>query len=229
MKIYSMSDIHGCLAEFNEALSLILGALDEPDTGLVLLGDYIHGGTDSLGVIKRIIELQEKYGRDKIVALLGNHEEFVLEGYSTIDRVDSITPSADVGNEKYISWLKTLPRYHVVGNTIFVHAGIDEESGDLWKWGTNDYTFTGKYPPPPEIGKIPDLKLKVVAGHVGTSAISGDLSFHDIYFDGESHYYIDGSVLKSKRIPILMVETGKDKYYSVTENGKCLVEPYLEG
>lgn len=48
-KIYAMSDIHGCLMEFEEALSLVdlTG-----DNKLVLLGDYIHGGPDPFGVLK---------------------------------------------------------------------------------------------------------------------------------------------------------------------------------
>lgn len=52
--------------------------------------------------------------------------------------------------------------------------------------------------------------------------------FHDIYFDGESHYYIDGTVLDSRVIPILMVDTENDKYYQVTDSGKRLIEPYEE-
>ena len=32
MKIYCMSDIHGCLAEFDEALSLVLEHLQEPES-----------------------------------------------------------------------------------------------------------------------------------------------------------------------------------------------------
>ena len=48
MKIYCISDIHGFLAEFEEALSLVLDHLDEPDTKLCLLGDYIHGGNDTI-------------------------------------------------------------------------------------------------------------------------------------------------------------------------------------
>ena len=39
MRIYCMSDIHGCMAEFEDALSLVRDHLDEPDTMLCLLGD----------------------------------------------------------------------------------------------------------------------------------------------------------------------------------------------
>lgn len=56
MKIYCMSDIHGCLAEFEEALALIREHLDEPDTMLVLLGDYIHGKRFSGSTPKTEIE-----------------------------------------------------------------------------------------------------------------------------------------------------------------------------
>jgi len=31
MKIYCLSDIHGCLAEFEEALSMVLAQLDDED------------------------------------------------------------------------------------------------------------------------------------------------------------------------------------------------------
>lgn len=48
--VYAMSDIHGCLAEFEEALFLAEEHLEEGDVRLVLLGDHIHGGEDSRGV-----------------------------------------------------------------------------------------------------------------------------------------------------------------------------------
>lgn len=52
--------------------------------------------------------------------------------------------------------------------------------------------------------------------------------FHDIYYDGENHYYIDGTVLDSGEIPVLMVDTDTDKYYRVTETGCWLILPYDE-
>lgn len=44
----------------------------------------------------------------------------------------------------------------------------------------------------------------------------------------ESHYFIDGTVLQSGRIPVLMVDTETDKYYQVTESGNWLILPYEE-
>ncbi len=225
-----MSDIHGCLAEFEEALSLVMEHLEEPETMLILMGDYIHGGADSRGVLDGIIKLQKQYGLNKVLALMGNHEEFVLWGDSTINHMIKTFDKEhfiDEDNEdKYIQWMESLPRYYTAGNTIFVHAGIDEDAGDLWEWRTGDGIFVGKYPA--ETGKIEGLDMKVVAGHVGTAEIAGNPSFHDIYYDGENHYYIDGTVLDSGFIPVLMVDTDEDKYYRVTKSGNWLILPYEE-
>ena len=228
MKIYCISDIHGFLAEFEEALVLVLDHLDEPDTKLCLLGDYIHGGNDNYRVLDKIISLQGKYGSDKVIALLGNHEEFVLTGYSTVNNMNIIEDEEygtdDGSDDKYISWFESLPRYYTEGNTIFVHAGIEEDAGDMWEWATGDDIFVGKYPA--ETGKIEGLDMKVVAGHIGTCEIADDPGFHDIYYDGESHYYIDGTVIDGGYIPVLLVDTDEEKYYQVTENGNNIVFPY---
>lgn len=95
--------------------------LEEPGTMLILLGDYIHEGPDSYGVLDRIMELQRKWGTDQI---------------------------------------------------------------------------------------------------------AGDPLFHDIYHDGQSHYYIDGSILSGGAIPVLKVDTEAAKYHQVTESGDWPVLPY---
>lgn len=238
MRLYCMADIHGCLGEFEEVLSLVEKHLEDDDVRLILLGDYIHGGADNRGVLDKVMALQHRYGADKVVALMGNHEEFVLQGDSDIDHLiiravgkddgggDDDGEDDDGEDDEYIRWMENLPRYYMEGNTIFVHAGIDEEAGDLWEWGTGDEIFTGKYPA--QTGRIEGLERKVVAGHIGTAEISGDPGYHDIYYDGESHYYIDGTVLESGRIPVLKVDTETDKYYRVTKTGDWLILPYEE-
>ena len=100
---------------------------------------------------------------------------------------------------------------------------VDEEAGDLWEWGTDDYTFTEKYPT--QTGKF---YMNIVAGHIGTGEISGDPNFHDIYYDGESHYYIDGTVLHSGAVPVIKLDIDSNKFYRVTETGDWLILPYDE-
>lgn len=215
MNIYAMSDIHGCLMQFEETLSWIdLSG----DNILVLLGDYIHGGPESYGVLDKIIELEKKYGRDKVVVLAGNHEDMAINGMWPIG---GTAESCD--DDQYLLWMQNLRRYYATEHQIFCHAGIDEEAEDLWKWGTEDYTFTEKYP-----AQTGYFYMDIIAGHIGTSVISGDPSFHDIFYDGESHYYIDGTVLDSGIIPIIKVDTERKKYYRVTETGDWLILPYEE-
>lgn len=217
-----MSDIHGCLDAFEYALSLI--DLSD-DNKLVLLGDYVHG-PDSYGVLEKVIHLQNKYGTDKVIALIGNHEDMVCDGRWPIGGIEDKNGYAHEAEEDtYIAWMQSLPRYYVEGNTIFVHAGIDEEAGDLWEWGTDDFIFTEKYPA--QIGKFFG-NMMIVAGHIGTAEISGNPRFHDIYFDGESHYYIDGTVLDSGIIPVIKIDMDNSKYYRVTETGDWLILPYDE-
>lgn len=220
--IYAMSDIHGCLDAFEYALSLVDFS---GDSKLILLGDYVHG-PDSYGVLKKIIQLQNKYGSDKVIALLGNHEEMACDGRWPIGgNGDANTYDHPEEDDRYLMWMRTLPRYYAEGNTIFVHAGIEEETEDLWEWGTDDFTFTEKYPA--QTGRFYGGR-KIVAGHIGTAEISGNPRFHDIYFDGESHYYIDGTVLESGRIPVLKIDTENNRYYRVTETGARLILPYGE-
>ena len=128
MKIYCMSDIHGFIDVFKENLSIIDDNLKSEDSKLILLGDYIHGGHGNYEVCHTVIKLQEKYGTDKVIALLGNHERCCLEDRMLIEE-------SSLYNEKIesvlLDWFCELPLYHVIENNIFVHAGIDEDAGDL--------------------------------------------------------------------------------------------------
>lgn len=221
MIYYCISDIHGCLKALNKALELILPHLSGSNTALILLGDYVHGGEDDYGVLDRIISLQNTYGKEKIIVLAGNHDRMVCERRMTIDGDDG----AKERDKPYINWLKALPLVYKEKNTntVFVHAGVDEEAEDLWRVGTAEHIFTEKYPA--QTGHFYG-DLKIVAGHVHTSTIAGDPNFHGIYYDGESHYYIDADTISSGFLNILKVDTEKQEYYEVTEEGEKCILPY---
>ena len=70
--------------------------------------------------------------------------------------------------------------------------------------------------------------LRIVGSEVQLIEVKSSTEIHDIYYDGESHYYIDGTVLDSGVIPVLLVDTEADKYYRVTESGNWLILPYDE-
>ncbi len=217
MKIYAISDIHGHIDELDTALSLI--DLGDESSRLIFLGDYIHGH-DSYAVLDRVMSLQMQYGSDKVITLMGNHEEAVDEGRSIISEGDDIMRDG-VDDMPYRKWIHSLKRYYKTDKQVFVHAGIDEEAEDLWEVGTPDYMFVEKYPP--ETGYF---YMDIIAGHTGTAMISGDPDFHRIFYDGESHYYIDGSVWESGEIPILMYNTYTKKYYEISKSGKSEIQAY---
>jgi serine/threonine protein phosphatase 1 len=210
MIIYAISDIHGHLNEFNKALELVDLSSDNK---LVLLGDYIHEGPDSYGVLDRIIALEEQYGTDKVIALLGNHEVWALNKESGIVSYKIAFSEKD---KTYLKWLKEHKYYYTAGKTIFVHAGVDEEAGDMWRFAYEDRFFTEKYPA--VLGEFYD-DIKIVAGHIGTHEIAND-NFNGIFYDGAAHYYIDATVEYSKKLNVIKVDIEADRYIEVTEGGE---------
>lgn len=86
MKRYMMSDIHGFLEAFEAALKKTdLSGKNQ----LILLGDYIDYGPDGRAVLEKVRALQEKYGSEKVIALMGNHEKALLdwlEEYADVNR-----------------------------------------------------------------------------------------------------------------------------------------------
>ena len=109
-----------------------------------------------------------------------------------------------------IDWLRKLPYYYETETQIFVHAGVDEEAGESWRWGTENRYYTEKYP-----ASTGHFYKDIIAGHIGTAQLAGNPDFHDIYWDGESHYYIDGTVMQSGSLPVLAYEEETGRYYSL--------------
>lgn len=208
MKIYSMSDIHGHRTEFEKALSLIDLSRDNI---LILLGDYVHEGPKSYEVLRMVYELEKEYGPDKVIVLMGNHEELYLQGIENNDvRLDE-----DLELKR---WVRKLRLYYKTETQIFVHAGVEEEAEDSWHVGTSKDTFLWKYPP--TTGRF---YKDIIAGHVGTHELANDPNFHDIYHDGESHYYISSTVRESGFINILMYDDEEKKYYSIGNGSYTLI------
>ncbi|MBS5909140.1 metallophosphoesterase [Paenibacillus macerans] len=195
--IYAMSDIHEELDLFKETLSLV--DLSE-NNQLILLGDYIDIHSQDLSILYFIKEIQEKH-KDQVIVLAGNHEFMLLE--------DIESKASSFNDAALINWLKGLPFYYETDTQIFVHAGIDEEAEELWKWGSEDYYFCSKYPH--TTGKF---FKDIIAGHVSTSEISGNADYHNVFWDKQSHFYIDGNTRVSKTIPVLKYDTASGKYSS---------------
>ena len=94
-------------------------------------------------------------------------------------------------------------------HAIYVHAGLDEEAKEYWKYGTSDYMMTNKYPP--TVGKF--LKT-IIAGHVYSDEVGDSSYFGKVFWDEMSHFYIDGNTNKSGIVPVLKYDTITQTYTS---------------
>lgn len=116
-------------------------------------------------------------------------------------------------HKELIAWLKTLPYYYETEyNQIYVHAGIDEESGEYWKLGYEDEDFCWKYP-----HVTGEFYKDIIAGHIGTSIIADDENYNQVFWDRHSHFYIDGTTKVSKSIPVLKYDTVTKRYSSFSK------------
>lgn len=108
-----------------------------------------------------------------------------------------------------VEWLVGLPYHFETERQIFVHAGVQEAAGTRWEQRTPAMWFANKYPP-----SRGHFYKDVVAGHISTAQIAKDPLFHSVYWDGASHYYIDGAVHLSHVVPVLKYDVDSGEYTS---------------
>lgn len=157
---YVMSDIHGCYNQMESALN----EWDSEKETLVVIGDLIDRGPDSLKVVNKLMDLKKEHG-DKVVVLKGNHEDMLLawllesprelldyyysethtemlisflgkEMYSKLSRKQRATRVIRE-NKPELNFMRELPLYLETENVIFVHAGINLAS-ENWKDNEKD-------------------------------------------------------------------------------------------
>jgi len=104
MATYAIGDIHGNLDALEDLLEKLLPEIRSEDT-LVFMGDYIDRGPDSKGCLEQIIRLRA-VAAFRVVALIGNHEEWMLRtlrdytshswilGMEAFDTIASYSPQA---------------------------------------------------------------------------------------------------------------------------------------
>jgi serine/threonine protein phosphatase 1 len=73
MRTLAIGDIHGCLRALD---ALLAAAAPGPEDQLITLGDYVDRGPDARAVLDRLLEL---HAGGRLVALLGNHDQMLIE------------------------------------------------------------------------------------------------------------------------------------------------------
>jgi serine/threonine protein phosphatase 1 len=147
-RLIAIGDIHGC----SVALRAIITAIDpQPDDTIVTLGDYVDRGPDTRGVVELLIDLGL---RTRLVALLGNHEEMMLQvlrgeqphqAWLRFGGVETLESYQFDGNldflpPEHLKFFESLVDYYVQDNYLFTHAAydpqlpFDQQPADVLRW-----------------------------------------------------------------------------------------------
>lgn len=195
---YAIADVHGHLDQFDEALDAI-GAhalQSEVTPRLILVGDMIDRGPNSLGLIEQIRELRES-GKWEVIELAGNHEVMLLEAFIHRDRssvqfwlkhggYEFVTSTGyqfswvqhrdfwDRIPLWYINHLKQLPLYYLTKHRVYVHAGVmpgvplREQAAESLLWIRNRFLNAAKV-------QFAELGVDyIVHGHTPTKIAAAD-------------------------------------------------------
>jgi len=125
-RIIAISDVHAHLDLFESLLDLV--AL-KADDHLIIIGDFINKGPDSLPTLHKMMALKEQ--RPNTYILKGNHEFFICKHMFQ-----------DGHNQKFLNYLKDQPFQNIVEETT-IHGGFDlhkcEQMSDLVAWSMTHY------------------------------------------------------------------------------------------
>ncbi len=138
-RIVAVGDLHGDLRAFG-AIARACGLVDEDgtwvggDTHLVLMGDLV-GGAQSRLLLNAVMRLEGEARKagGRVHALLGNHDVLPAAGrFSKMTRGErrSYRKGDFRGEGPYSEWLRRRPSILKIGETIFVHAGLDRWAMD---------------------------------------------------------------------------------------------------
>lgn len=133
-RVIAIGDIHGCAA----ALRAAIAAIDpQPRDTLVVLGDVVDRGPDTRGALDQLLELREQC---QLIAILGNHEEMMLNYVDGRPQPDDWLMCG--GRETMASYGTTLDPQSITD----VHIDYICTWGDYWE---NDSHFFvhGNYDP----------------------------------------------------------------------------------
>lgn len=121
MATYAIGDVQGCYDPLQRLIQHI--RFDLQSDRLWFVGDLVNRGPDSLSVLRYIKNL-----RERAVAVLGNHDLFLLavsEGIATVrpeDTLQGILTAPD--RDELLTWVRQQHLFYREGPFVMVHAGL---------------------------------------------------------------------------------------------------------
>lgn len=157
-RMIAIGDIHGCSRALTALIDAIAPGLEDT---IVTLGDSIDRGPDSRGVLDQLIDLA---GRCRLIPLLGNHEEKLLDALETTDNLRSWLECGGTDTLRSYGWRSGGPKrsldewiparhreflvncqsYYETATHLFLHAGfvpdlpMGEQPGMALRWRVTD-------------------------------------------------------------------------------------------
>lgn len=149
-----IGDIHGCIEEFENLLNKI--SYNPNKDRVILSGDLIDRGPDSLAVVRKAREMN-------LECVMGNHEYKFLKWYNTVGTRQDVFDKKDFYlkfSEDDINYIFKMPTYiRLDNNFVVVHAGLkpgisvsDQSKDDLMYLRYTD--IEGKFISLKKIAKI---------------------------------------------------------------------------
>lgn len=113
-----VGDIHGCIDEFDELIKTL--SYDKNSDRLILLGDLIDRGPDSVAVVARAREMD-------LECVMGNHDYKFLKWFRSVgssnDVYDRHVHYSKFSDED-VNYIARMSNYIKVDNTVIVHGGL---------------------------------------------------------------------------------------------------------
>ncbi len=134
-----VGDIHGCIDEFNELVKTL--SYDKETDRLILLGDLIDRGPDSVAVVRRAREMD-------LECVMGNHEHKFMKWFKSFGTKNDVydrQPHYTQFSDEDINYISRMDQYIVLPehNIVIVHGGL--RGGIPLKNQTRDDLFYIRY------------------------------------------------------------------------------------
>ena len=221
-RLLVISDIHGCLNEFNKLIDKV--DLTKEDK-LVILGDVIDRGPSNIETAFKIMEL--KRNEYNIINIMGNHEEMFLHTIQACKSIEELWESKYFNILKSNGTLSTLieyfnlndqdkmkvrlelsgyRKYYKVDNFLFTHAGV-LPNVELKNQTTDDLMWIREGFIDEEIHGLP---YTVIFGHTPTRQLHSD--GEDKIWYGEDKIGIDCACVFGGNLACLDLTNNKEYY-----------------
>jgi serine/threonine protein phosphatase 1 len=134
-RVIAIGDIHGCAKALRALVEVVR---PQSDDTLITLGDCVDRGPDSRQVIDELLSLRD---RCRLVPLLGNHEELMLNfldgkpqpdnwldvgGVATVRSYSKKSDPDDIAPE-HVDYIRTWGDFYETNSHFFVHASYEPE------------------------------------------------------------------------------------------------------